>query len=292
MPEPSGALRIGPFSERVGVKPDLLRAWERRYGLLRPTRSAGGFRLYTDADARRITRMRDALASGLSAAQAAEAAIAAEPPGATIASGGDGVAPLDIAVSRVLQAVARYDEGALRAVLDDSFAGVGIERTVGEVIVPALRAIGSGWEAGTMLVGQEHLASNVIRGRLQALKPLVGFGEGPLAVLACAPGEQHDISLLAFGVLLQARAWKVVFMGANTPLEPLQRAAQELRPALTVVAAFDERLLQAQEGALRELARTTRTALAGPGASASLAERAGAERLGEDLVAAAAGISG
>jgi DNA-binding transcriptional MerR regulator len=71
----SGSLRIGEFARRVGVNPELLRAWERRYGLLQPVRPPGGFRLYTDEDAERVARMRGALNGGLSAAEAARAAL-------------------------------------------------------------------------------------------------------------------------------------------------------------------------------------------------------------------------
>ncbi len=71
-----GALRIGELSRRVGVSDHLLRAWESRYGLLRPMRSAGGFRLYTQSDEGRVRRMQSHLARGLSAAEAARAAIA------------------------------------------------------------------------------------------------------------------------------------------------------------------------------------------------------------------------
>jgi MerR family transcriptional regulator, light-induced transcriptional regulator len=68
-------LRIGELSRRVGVNGHVLRAWERRYLLLQPVRSEGGFRLYTEADERRVRRMRDHLARGLSAAEAARAAL-------------------------------------------------------------------------------------------------------------------------------------------------------------------------------------------------------------------------
>ena len=66
-----GVLRIGELSKRSGVSPDLLRAWERRYGLLRPVRSAGGLRLYTLADVERVRVMRQHLADGLAASEAA-----------------------------------------------------------------------------------------------------------------------------------------------------------------------------------------------------------------------------
>src|SRR3954454_10827471 len=72
--EQSGLLRIGELSRRVGVSPELLRAWEKRYGLLTPSRTTGGLRLYSALDETRIMRMRELLASGLSDAEGARLA--------------------------------------------------------------------------------------------------------------------------------------------------------------------------------------------------------------------------
>src|SRR4051812_19008002 len=96
-----GQLRIGEFARRVGVPPELLRAWESRYRLLRPIRSPGGFRLYTEADAARVARMRHGLDQGLSAAEAARAALEDE------RSSDGGL--LEDAAGRLLTAFGRYD---------------------------------------------------------------------------------------------------------------------------------------------------------------------------------------
>src|SRR5690349_24314985 len=108
-----GAHRIGEFARRVGVSPELLRAWEQRYGLLQPVRSAGGFRLYTEEDADRVARMRRGLANGLSAAEAARVAREGEVPTRGL---------IDDAGARLLMAVEAYDEAAFQAVLDDGVA--------------------------------------------------------------------------------------------------------------------------------------------------------------------------
>src|SRR5947209_5620017 len=99
-----GAHRIGEFARRVGVSPELLRAWEQRYGLLQPVRSAGGFRLYTEEDADRVARMRRALADGMSAAEAARVALETEPAARGLTEG---------ARARLLAAVEAYDEAAV-----------------------------------------------------------------------------------------------------------------------------------------------------------------------------------
>jgi DNA-binding transcriptional MerR regulator len=278
----SGALRIGEFARRVGISPELLRAWERRYGLLHPIRSPGGFRLYTTADAERVARMRQGLESGLSAAEAARIAVEDSRPA---------VGLLEDVTSRLLLAIRGYDEAGAQAVLDESLAAFGLERVLQEVILPALAQVGDDWEQGTLDVAQEHFASNVIRGRLLALARLWGRGGGPLALLACAPGERHDISLLAFGLVLRSHGWRILFLGADTPVSTLTGAVAATEPALVVVTSFDAGLLEREVRPLRRLATAARLILSGPGASEEMCRRIGVERLDGDVVEAANAIA-
>ena len=272
------SLRIGEFARRVGVNAALLRAWERRYGLLQPVRSPGGFRLYTSEDAERVARMRRGLDEGLSAAEAARAALESARPS-------DGL--LEDAAARLLAAIHDYDEAAVHAVLDQSLAAFGLEAVLRDLILPTLRRVGVEWRQGTLAISQEHFASNLIRGRLLSLARLWGRGSGPLALLACAPGEQHDITLLAFGLLLRSYGWRILFLGADTPISTLTQTAKTTRPTIAVLASFDPALLQAEATALRRLAKMAPLVLSGPGASHTLCNQLGAQRLNGDLVTAA-----
>jgi DNA-binding transcriptional MerR regulator len=282
MPRDSGPLRIGEFARRVGVSSDLLRVWERRYGLLQPLRSPGGFRLYSSEDAARVARMRRALDEGVSAAEAARLALQDGRPSEGLLEG---------AAGRLLAAIGGYDEAGAHAALDETLASFGLETALREVILPTLVRVGDEWERGRLEIGQEHFASSLIRGRLLALARLWGRGGGPLALLACAPGERHDIGLVAFGLVLRSHGWRIVFLGADTPVETLVRAAETTRPAVAVVASVDRALLEARAPELERLARLTPLVLAGPGASDGLCARLGAQRLDGDLVAAAAELA-
>ena len=102
---------------------------------------------------------------------------------------------------------------------------------------PACVKVSVEWQQGTLAISQEHFASNLIRGRLLSLARLWGRGSGPLALLACAPGEQHDITLLSFGLLLRSYGWRILFLGADTPIATPTEAAETTRPALTVLRA-------------------------------------------------------
>jgi len=281
MASPPESLRIGEFARRVGVSSDLLRAWERRYGLLQPVRSPGGFRLYTSEDAERVGRMRHGLDQGLSAAQAAQAALLAERPAAGL---------VDDAASRLLAAIDDFDEPRVHAVLDESLEALGLETVLRGVILPVLADVGDGWPQESLAISREHFASNLIRARLLSLARLWGRGPGPLALLACPAGERHDITLVSFGLILRSYGWRILFLGADTPFETLERTVQTAGPDLTVLASFDPALLDAEAPALRRLARRARVLLSGPGATDELCSRLRIDRLDGDLVAAAAAV--
>lgn len=273
-----GAHRIGEFARRVGVSPELLRAWEQRYGLLRPVRTAGGFRLYGEEDAERVGRMRRGLDEGLSAAEAARVALETDRPADHL---------MEDTRARLSGAIESYDEAAVQTVLDDGLAAFGLEAFIRDLILPTLSAIGRGWEESNVEISQEHFASNLIRGRLLSLGRLWGRGSGPLALLACAPGEQHDISLLAFGLILRSYGWRILFLGANTPLFTVQEAARTTGAAVIVLVTFDDALVQTEGTALRRLARIAPLFLGGPGASPELTGHLRVRRLDGDVVEAA-----
>ena len=275
-----GLVRIGELSRRVGVGPDRLRAWERRYGLLRPVRTPGGFRLYSRDDEQRVRDMQDQLARGLSAAQAA-AVVRAVRREATPS------APLDELRSRLATALADFDDTGANAVLDRLFAVHGPDVAMRDVIYPYLRELGEAWERAEIDVGQEHFASNLLESRLLGLVPVWEDGTGPRALLACAPGELHTLGLTGFGIALRNRGWRVTYLGADTPIAMTARTARTLAPGLVVLASAMSHHLPPLEDELRALAASFRLALAGAGASRELAERVGAELLDEDPVTVA-----
>jgi len=281
MEETSGYLRIGELSRRSGVSTELLRAWERRYGLLRPSRSEGGFRLYSPQDERRVTVMRDHLERGLSAAQAARMTLdeaERRPDDApALARGADGLR----------EALNGLDETAAQVAIDRLLSNLSLETVLGEVILPYLRELGDRWERGEASVADEHFASNLLRGRLLGLARGWDQGAGPRALLACAPGEQHDLALIVFGLALRERGWRITFLGPDTPLDSLADAARTLEPAAIVIAASAPERLAGTESALRKVARIGPLWLAGSGVSLKAVNKTGARHLDADPLQAA-----
>jgi MerR family transcriptional regulator, light-induced transcriptional regulator len=288
IPEDRPLLRIGELSRRLGVSEHVLRAWESRYGLLQPVRSAGGFRLYSAADESRIRRMQAHLADGLSAAEAARTVLGEDGVAAANPARAAGphlaastVSELSAAFRKALDA---FDEPAAQAVLDRLVSDLSLTTVLRDVVIPYLAELGERWQRGTASIAQEHFASNIIRGRLAGLARGWGSGHGPQALLACPPGEQHDLALMMFGVVLNRNGWRIDYLGASTPVEELERAVEATRPDLIVLAATLPEVLEPLRPELAALARRAPLALAGAGATPQIASAVGARLMAGDLV--------
>ena len=279
-------LRIGELSRRLGVSDHVLRAWESRYGLLQPVRSPGGFRLYSEADEARVRQMQAYLADGLSAAEAARAALEGGmsldpgrltgPPAAALAER----QPL----FALRQALDAFDEPAAQAVLDRLMTELSLPAVLRDVVLPYLADLGERWQRGTASIAVEHFASNLIRGRLAGLARGWGSGRGPQALLACPAGELHDMALMVFGIVLNRNGWRIGYLGPSTPVEELARAAATSRPDLVVLAATVPETLEQVRPELTSLARRVPLALAGAGATPELARAVGALLMTRDPV--------
>lgn len=278
-------LRIGELSRRTGVSADTLRAWERRYDLLVPARSEGGYRLYSETDEARVRAMKALMDSGYSAAEAAREA---REPAAPAAGAGEGSAAI---AGRLREALERFDDAAANAALDEAVASLSVDALAADIALPVLGEIGERWQRGEVSVAQEHFASNLLRGRLLGLARGWGTGAGPLALLACPPGELHDVGLISFGLALRARGWRITYLGPDTPVETIADAADRLDPGLVVIAALEPSRFRHAGDAIARLADEREVLLAGAGADAALAERLGAGILGEGPVEAATAIA-
>jgi len=233
----------------------------------------------------RIEAMQSHLARGLSAAEAARLAKEPDEPGRA----GTSISGL---LNDFRSALDAYDEPHAQLLLDRMLAAFTLETVLRDALLPYLHELGDRWERGEASVAQEHFASSVIRGRLLGLARGWGSGSGPLAVLACPPGEEHDLGLLALGVVLRARGWRVVYLGPDTPMETLADAARRMGADWVVVSAVSAARLEGVEEEVARLVRNVRVALGGAGATSALAERTGAELLSGGPVEEAERLAG
>jgi methanogenic corrinoid protein MtbC1 len=234
-------LNIAALTRRTGVPADTIRKWEQRYGVLRPGRTPGGQRRYTESDVARVEWLKARLSEGYRIGEAATLLGTARVPASS---------PEELRSAFVAAATAT-DVSALSAIVEQALTIDPLERAFNEVLAPALVEVGERWESGALTVAQEHLASSTVRAALQRL---VADGRGAIrgvAVLACAPGERHEIGLLMLAVLLRADGWQVAYLGPDTPIP----AAAELAESLGASAlCFSAASIEIADGLRRGLA--------------------------------------
>jgi MerR family transcriptional regulator, light-induced transcriptional regulator len=280
--------RIGELSYRVRLSRDVLRAWERRYGLLRPSRSTGGYRLYSERDEWRVRLMQEKLWSGRSAAEAAAEVVRLERDTNPTDTGMD--TPSELA-AKLGPALERFDEDAAHELLDRLLGLHGLKRTIRDALMPYLRELGERWARGEVTVAQEHFASRLIEGRLLALARGWNRGPGRRAVLACPPGEQHTLPLVCFGLILRSRGWRNIYLGAETPPRTLQMAADRVSADVVVLAAASAGRFADVLDELKTLSSRRPLVLAGAGAAPRLAAELNIQALHDDPATAAEKLS-
>lgn len=276
--------RIKEFASIVGVSEATLRAWERRYRLLEPQRSEGGFRLYSRSDERRIRAMQAHMSRGIAAAQAAGLALSESSAG-KIAPGRS--AEL---VDALLDAGRAYEATRFDALLEAAFAR-GLLEGIRDVVLPLLAEIGDTWERGQLSVSQEHFSSHLVERRLLAVAQGWEAGRGPLGLLACPPGERHTLGLVCFGLVLADQGWRIAYLGADTPVEQILDVSVAIRPDAVVLCSRDTRQLTASAEAITLLAASRHTIVGGNGASAELAARLGVALAEGDPVSSALALA-
>ena len=234
-----------------------------------------------------MSAMRRGLAQGLSASMAARMALREPPP----PDGPDRDLALSAAQADLGALLEAFRDVNAQAVLDRLLARFSVTTVLREVVLPYLRDVGDRWEANELSVGQEHFASGIIRGRLLGLARGWDTGAGPRALLACPPDEHHDLGLVCFGLALREHGWRITHLGMDTPIDTLRDTAVNLDPAVVVVCAERVGPMEAALGEIEQLARQFDVALAGRGATAEQALRAGARLLQDAPIAAAARIA-
>ena len=285
-PTTTAWMRISELSRRVGVSAATLRAWEGRYGLLAPRRNSGNMRLYSAIDEARVRLMVRHIHDGVRTAQAAELALSApfairSGTGAQINT--DELRQANLAIRLGLD---RFDETAAHLAFQRVMGSHSVTTVIGELVIPYMRDVGERWADNHMTVAQEHFTSNFFAARLQALARGWDHGLGPRALLACAPGDQHTLGLLAFGIGLHRLGWRITYLGADTPVAMLASAAKQIDPDLVGVAISNSGTTPSRE--LREqISAHWPLIIAGPGANPQQASRAHARYVESDPITAA-----
>jgi methanogenic corrinoid protein MtbC1 len=221
-------------AELTGVPAATLRVWERRYGVVTPSRTEGGYRVYDDAALRRLAAMAALVHGGLPARQAAARVLADR----DLASTDSPMVPASEELGDVgsLVAAAReLDVDVLTRALDEGFSRGSLDRVVDEWLMPALHRLGDAWREEQVGVAAEHFVSAGVMRRLSGLYDAAKSAPGAVRVLVGLPrGTRHEIGALAFAVLLRRAGIDAVYLGADVPPQSWVEAAVE-RPTAAVV---------------------------------------------------------
>ena len=279
---------------RTGLTADVLRVWEKRYGVVRPGRSGGGHRLYSDADVERLQLLSRVTAAGRRISRVAELDIedlqelAREDAEAAQVAREAEVVPMrpEPHLAASLSAVERLHARDLETSLMRATVALPAAVLIEEVVAPLLERIGEQWEQGQITPGHEHLATTVIRRVLESIiTACAPEADAPGLVVTTPAGQAHEFGALLVGAAAAALGWRVTYLGANLPARDVAEVARSTGTntiALSIVYPHDDPLLPAELRVLREAAGADTEILVGGRAAQHYREAV--EAIGATLV--------
>jgi len=240
---------IRVVSRRTGLTPALLRAWEKRYGVVDPARTDGGQRLYSDDDVHRLSLLHQVVEEGRNISQVAPLSVeeleALVQEDQAERAGPPKPAPLQsISVAGILEqaerAVAGMEPKGLAGILTRGAMALPVSTLIDDVLHPLLEGIGAAWEKGRLGPAHEHVSSVVIRRFLEWLLGTISVeGDAPVLVAATPAGERHELGALLAAVSAAAEGWKAVFLGPDLPADEIAGAALRLDAEVVALSLVD-----------------------------------------------------
>ncbi len=259
--QPQGLYPIRTLSRLTGVPAVTLRAWERRHGLLTPTRTDKGHRLYSEEDVNRVRQVVALLERGVAVGQAGsllgseDGNVLISPvarrdshlgPGSGL-EGGRAGDPWPGYVEAMLAAARRFDTAVLDGIYNDALSLYPIDRVSRHLTCPVLERLGADWPDQEASIAREHFFANFLRNKLGArFHHLNGLARGPRLVAACPTGERHELGLLQFALAAASQGYRLILLGADVPEEEIA-AAVRMAAARAVVLSISS---QAEPGTL------------------------------------------
>ncbi|GMV16468.1 MAG: MerR family transcriptional regulator [Polyangiaceae bacterium] len=222
--------RIGAVARLTGISTHALRVWERRYGTLKPQRSDGGDRLYSDGDVQRLRMIKRLLGLGhgigdvarLPAPELAKLLSLHDEPKSEPAP-----EPALALVERYLEHIERLDLALAEQTLAGAALALPRRELIDQVLVPLLHELGSRWQEGELHVAHEHAASAMVRSQLGAMLRLFApDGGAPSAVATTPSGEHHELGALMAAVTAAMSGWRSLYLGPNLPVAEVVRAVK------------------------------------------------------------------
>ncbi len=241
---------IKVLSERTGVRPVTLRAWERRYDLLDPDRLDNNYRLYSERDIQIICWITHRLDEGLTISSAVREYKDLRGQGIWPESLPSVIIPTPskkpqhppkVFAEKLYQALVIHNQSEAKNIIDSIQSMFDINIIFFEIFYPVLYEIGEAWARGEIRIATEHFASNFIRGiLLNLLQAFPVYSAAPKLLIGCAPEEYHEIAPLMLSVLLRREGYQVEFLGADLPVDDMVLYAEDVLPAMIILSASFE----------------------------------------------------
>ncbi|MEC8051780.1 MAG: MerR family transcriptional regulator [Myxococcota bacterium] len=276
--EPDGLYPMRVVVQLTDLNAETIRAWQRRYGAIKPRRSEGNARRFTMEDIRRLSLLKKATSAGQAISEIAQLSetellkiIESSQQHATTERVRDD--QLDNifqgTVVRFLEAVARYDTGEATKVLSSAALYLETRSFLLEIVIPLMNKIGQDWHSGAMRIGQEHFATEILKGVLFSQRTTTGSRPGGMPVVTCAPdGCLHEFGALIGGILMAQRGFDCVYLGPSVPFDDIAHAAESTNAELIVLSInsiMDDEHQKVIEDGIAQLSKITTVWVGGPG---------------------------
>lgn len=216
---------IRTVASLTGVNPVTLRAWERRYQLIKPQRTPKGHRLYTDTDIAVIKQVLGLLDQGISISQAKH--LIGKPGKPLTETPDQSAGPWKAYLEDMFAAINEFDVPALDALYNDVLSLYPVDIVSSRLVSPMLEELGATWKNDAAGIAKEHFLTTFLRNKLGTrFHHLNMGGTGPRLLAACLPGEYHETGLLQFSLSAVSHGYRIVFLGANVPMDQLAIPAE------------------------------------------------------------------
>lgn len=271
--EDSAQYLISTVSKRSGVKSDLVRAWERRYQAVTPSRTDGGHRVYTDTDIARLKLLNEATNNGHSISQIARLPLDELK---KLVSSETGTAPNPVKpiaqpmfnpasrkhlaedyVEKCYAAVLAFEPHILEGHFENAIVELGTELFIEKVLNPLLTRIGDRWRTGELRPVHEHMASSIVRSLTYILRNNTPYSAtAPRMIVTTPINQHHELGALLAGIIAEFKGWQVTYLGANLPAEEIAAAVKYTHAqAVTVSISYkaDDHIIMKELRKLRRL---------------------------------------
>ncbi len=231
--------RIHRVAKLTGLSRDVIRVWERRFDLLKPTRGANRYRNYSDEDVALLRYLKQQLDAGESIGDLARVGreelinrLRAAAPRTTVVDN-----TFDRLLRELLSALEPLDRVMFEKRLNGAVAVVPFEEALHGILLPLQERVGHLWHSGRIDIAVEHYVTGQIKQKLYAAMNQLPVAEfGATVVVACPPGEEHDLAALAVAYRCRVRGCRVYYLGANVPVLSLSKLCREVAPDLTILS--------------------------------------------------------